>query len=114
MERLRAELATALREVALFEELIHLHSEHSEHIVGEMQANSEHSLGVRIAAGRDGQTASRKAQIAVGLTDAEVAKLLKVSRSTVCKWHLGTLRIPERAQAFLEKRGIPRTHWLKR
>lgn len=91
-----------------------LHAEQSRNIIPEMQADNVISRGVAIAAGRGGQTASRMAQIAANLTDKQVAALLKVSRSTVCKWHLGTLRIPERAQAALEKRGIGRAAWLKR
>lgn len=79
-----------------------------------MQAEISHSLGVRIAAGRDGQSASRKAQIAADLTDREVADLTGCHRTTVCKWHAGTMKIPEKAQKLLAKRGIPANVWAKR
>jgi DNA-binding transcriptional regulator YiaG len=88
----------------------HLHEEHSARKIEGMQ---EHSLGVRIAAGRKGQTASRQAQVAAGLTDQKVADMLKVPRSTVCKWHLGQTRIPAAFADRLVKRGIPRTSWSK-
>jgi plasmid maintenance system antidote protein VapI len=73
----------------------------------------EHSLGVRIAAGRKGQTASRKAQVAAGLTDKKVAEMLDVPRSTVCKWHLGQTRIPASSADRLARKGIPRSSWSK-
>jgi DNA-binding transcriptional regulator YiaG len=92
----------------------HLHEEHSEGTISLMQEHSSPSLGVRIASGRDGITTSRKAQLAANLTDKQVAKLLGVGRSTVCKWHLGTLQIPESARSALEKRGIPGRVWRKK
>lgn len=71
-------------------------------------------LGVRIAAGRKDQTASRKAQIALGLTDADIAKTCGISRGTVSRWHRGTLRIPARHRVALEALGIPSIAWLRR
>jgi DNA-binding transcriptional regulator YiaG len=88
-----------------------LHAEHSDVTISPMQEHSSQSRGVRIASGRDGITESRKAQLAINLTDRQVAKLMKVSRSTVCKWHLGSLQIPDAARDALEKRGIPGRVW---
>jgi len=115
-ERLRGELATAEREVLLFEELekLHLTESHSERTISSMQAESSHSIGVRIANGRRGQSESRKAQIAANLTDKEVSTLTGYSRTTVCKWHNGTMRIPEEAQKLLAKHGVPRVSWSNR
>jgi transcriptional regulator with XRE-family HTH domain len=80
-----------------------------------MQAESAQSpIGVRIAAGRAGQSTSRKAQIEAKLTDAAVAKLTGYNRSTVCKWHNGSMKVPPEAQKLLAKRGIPATSWTKR
>lgn len=114
VERLRGEIATAMKERALFAELLALHESHSERTLSPMQAESAHSLGVRIAAGRAGQSESRKAQIVVGLTDKDVAELTGYSRSTVCKWHSGTIKVPDDAQRLLAKRGIPVLAWSKR
>jgi len=79
-----------------------------------MQGESAQSLGVRIAAGRNGQSASRKAQIAAGLRDEDVAELTGYNRSTVCKWHNGSMKVPEDARKQLAKRGIPSGSWSKR
>lgn len=91
-----------------------LHDSHSDGTISPMQANSEHSLGVRIAGGRADQSASRKAQIAANLTDKEVADLTGYNRSTVCKWHNGSMKVPEEARKLLAKRGIPASSWTKR
>jgi len=113
--RLQAALA-ALKEaqralIDAMNEESHLTRSHSDRTISPMQ---EHSLGVRIAAGRSGQTESRKAQIRLGLTDGEVAEMLGVKRSTVCKWHLGSTRIPDEARKTLAKRGIPANSWGKK
>lgn len=79
-----------------------------------MQGQSEQSLGVRIAAGRKNQSESRKAQIAAGLTDEEVAALTDYNRSTVCKWHNGSMKVPEDVRKLLAKHGIPGNSWKKR
>jgi predicted TIM-barrel enzyme len=91
-----------------------LHGSHSERTISGMQVETSHSLGVRIAGGRAGQSASRKAQIAANLTDKQVAELTGYERSTVCKWHNGTVRVPEDARKLLAKRGIPASSWSKR
>jgi DNA-binding transcriptional regulator YiaG len=109
-EKLRVELAATEREIMLLEELA-LHNSHSEGTLSDMQAENSHSLGVRIAEGRKGQSASRKAQIAANLTDKEVATLTGYNRTTVCKWHNGTIKVPEEAQKLLAKRGISRAVW---
>lgn len=79
-----------------------------------MQTESAQSLGVRIAAGRKGQSKSRKAQIAANLTDKQVEDLTGYNRSTVCKWHAGSMKVPEAARKLLAKHGIPETSWAKR
>jgi hypothetical protein len=82
--------------------------------ISPMQPPSAQSIGVRIAAGRNGQSASRKAQIAAGLRDEDVADLTGYNRSTVCKWHNGSMKVPEDARKLLAKRGIPAGSWSKR
>lgn len=111
-EKLRSELAATEREIALLEELA-LHVPEDRNILRNMQ---EQSIGVRIAAGRKKQGPSRKAQIAMGKTDQQIADMLKVPRLTVCKWHLGLTAIPAAMAdklAALKPRGIPRTSWPK-
>ena len=110
--RLRVELAATEREIMLLEELA-LHGSEDRNILGNMQ---EQSLGIRIAAGRKKQGPSRKAQIAMGKTDQQIADMLKVPRLTVCKWHLGMTAIPAAMAdklASLKPRGIPRSSWPK-
>lgn len=114
-----AKLAALLMEQArLVDEVVEeerLHDSHSERTLSDMQADSAQSqLGVRIAAGRAGQSASRKAQIAAGLRDEDVAELTGYNRSTVCKWHNGSMKVPEEARKLLAKRGIPAGSWSKR
>lgn len=106
--RARDELFAAL------EEEHRLTGAHSDSTILPMQQESAQSLGVRIAAGRGHQSKSRKAQIAAGLTDADVAKLTDYNRSTVCKWHAGSMKVPETARKLLAKHGIPETSWSKR
>lgn len=106
------EAARALREEMI--EKHRLQDAHSDVTIPGMQAESAQSLGVRIAAGRKNQSESRKAQIAAGLTDEEVATLTDYNRSTVCKWHNGSMKVPEDARKLLAKHGIPGSSWKKR
>lgn len=106
------EAARALREEKI--EKHRLQDAHSDVTIPNMQAESAQSIGVRIAAGRGHQSDSRKAQIKAGLTDSDVAKLTGYNRSTVCKWHAGTMKVPEEARKLLAKRGIAAGSWSKR
>jgi hypothetical protein len=91
-----------------------LQGSHSDSTLSPMQAESSHSLGVRIAGGRSGQSDSRKAQIAANLTDKQVSELTGYDRTTVCKWHNGSIRVPEKARKLLAKHGIPASSWSNR
>lgn len=112
--RILLEAQRALLDETIAAETERLHSSHSDGTISEMQAETAHSLGVRIAEGRKRQSKSRKAQLAANLTDKEVAELTGYNRSTVCKWHNGTIKVPDAAQEILAKRGIPRASWSKR
>jgi transcriptional regulator with XRE-family HTH domain len=117
------EAQTALVDVVVAErarkgQRLSLHAKQNTYILPTVQGKTDDledmPLGVRIAAGRKDQTASRKAQIALGLTDAEVAKTCGVARGTVSRWHTGSLRIPARYRVALEALGIPSIAWLRR
>ena len=108
------EAQRALLDETVAAETERLHDSHSGRTLPFVQEESSHSIGVRIAAGRGHQSKSRQAQIAAGLTDKVVADLTGYSRTAVCKWHNGTMKIPEEAQKLLAKRGIPRASWSNR
>lgn len=91
-----------------------LHNPKSRVNVQPVQEQSSESRGVRIARGRKNGSMSRNAQLAIGLTDKDVAEKLKVSRSTVCKWHTGDIAIPDEHKAALAKLGIPDHVWRKK
>jgi hypothetical protein len=67
---------------------------------------------VRTAASRTrlDSEAKRALLLKVG-SDADVAKLLGIGRSTVQAYHADRLQIPERHVKTLEKKGVPRTVW---
>lgn len=113
-ERLRTELATALKEIALFGELLALHSADDRSNIGSnMQGQTEATTRrARISAGRSTiKSESRDAAASADLTDGDIAKIAGASRQAVQKWHTGKLAIPKRHAEKLVKRGIPLEAW---
>jgi hypothetical protein len=115
-ERLRLELATALKEAELFRQILGLHQDENRSNIGSnMQAETTgKSRRTRISAGRaEKDTPSRQAAVAADLTDLMIAEITGAGRSTVQAWHSGARAVPRRHAEKLAKRGIPVDCWAK-
>lgn len=114
VERLRGELATAIKEAALFREILALQDEgNRSNISGNMQAiTTGKSRATKISAAKGADTKSRRAAIAADLTDGEIAVITGASRQAVQKWHAGLLAIPRRhADRLAARHGISVDSW---